>query len=374
MEFHWRHIAIEILLLVPVLGSGQSQRRPVDVVSSNLIDSSTVVRLLVKPVYLATYGDSAGTYLVEDVPVRSKGIVLTGQLYLPVHAGEWPLVILVHGGFNETELIMQAPRYYAPRLAHCGFATYVYWKRGTGSSGGVYADATNDDFIDDIVNIAEALSKHPRIDSKKIGAFGGSAGGLLAPVAAARSKRLSFVISTSGPIVPAEEQNNFNIQTALHVRGYADSLVQKVMPLWRRHHAAWAHSDTTEHKAVAAEVNRLRRYYDPSMLPTPYHEVFVDSGLVFMWPAFRSAHRDYLSELKRFKGKWLTIYGEKDDIVPVASCVRNVQAIMKESRYKHSGIIVLPDVDHSFINRKTGTQVPVIRIILNWLNESVAGG
>jgi dienelactone hydrolase len=370
MKLHFRHITTAILLLFATLGTSKSQTRDSDGASKFVMDSAEVARLLVKPACLATYVDSVRSYVVEDLPVRSKGIVLSGQLYLPARAGRWPLVILVHGGFNETELIMRAPRYYAPRLAHCGFAAYVYWKRGTGLSGGVYADATNDDFIDDIVNIAEALAKHHQVDDRNIGVFGGSAGGLMAPLAAARSGRMSFVISTSGPIVPTEEENNFNIESALHVRGYADSLIQKVMPLWRKHHAAWAHSDTAEHEAVAAKVYELRKQYDPMMLPTPYREVFADSGLVFMWPALRSAHRDYLAELKHLKSKWLNIYGEKDEIVPVPSCMRNVQTLMKESRNKHSGIIVLPDVDHSFVNHETRTQVPIVRIIVNWLNES----
>jgi dienelactone hydrolase len=337
-----------------------------------VLDSGAVARLLVKPVCLTTYVDSARTCLVKDVPVRSKGITLSGQLYLPARGGPAPLVILISGGFNETELIMQAPRYYAPRLAHCGFAAYVYWKRGTGPSGGVYADATLDDFIDDIVQIAEALARQPGIDSTRIGVCGGSGGGFLGPMAAARSSRISFVISTSGPIVTSEEEDNYNIETALRTRGYADSLVQKVLPLWRRHHAAWAHADTSEHKAVAEEVYRLRKRYDPMMLPTPYREVFADSGLVFLWPKFRSAHRDYLSELKHMKRKWLSIYGEKDEIVPVSSCLRTIQALMKESSNREYAIIILPGVDHSFMNREARTQVPVVRIFINWLNEFIA--
>ena len=366
-------IATVLLLLSSEQAAGQGRSSGTDIASGGMMDSATVARLLVKPACLATYVDSARTCVVQDFPVQSNGIVLSGHLYLPMQGGRWPLVILVPGGFNETELIMQVPRYYAPRLAHCGIAAYVYWKRGTGSSGGVYADATYDDFIDDIVGIAEALALHPQIDSRKIGVYGGSSGGLLAPLAAARSGIISFVGSASGPIVSIEEENNFNIEHALRARGYADSLTRKVLPLWHRHHAAWARSDTVEHEAVAAEVYRLRKHYDPLMLPTPYGEVFADSGLVFMWPVFRSAHRDYLAELKHLEGMWLSIYGERDEIVPVPSCVRNIQTLMTEGRDKHCEIIVLPDVDHSFINPETSRQVPIVRILVNWLNESVLG-
>jgi pimeloyl-ACP methyl ester carboxylesterase len=266
---------------------------------------------------------------------------------------------------------MRSPRYEAPRLAQCGFAAVVFYKRGTGLSGGCYADATYDDFIDDVGSIAKQLTRHPDIDRARIGASGGSSGGFVASIAAARYIEISFVVNKSGPIVPMEEEDNFNIDYALRSRGYADSLVEQVLPLWKRHHAAWANADTTALESVAAEIREMRKRYDTFLLPTPYNEVFTDSNLVFLWPKFRSASRGYLSELKIMRKKWLSIYGEKDPIVPVTSCVRNIEMLMKESGNDEYAIIVLPDVDHSFINHGTRRQVPVIRILLNWLNENI---
>jgi len=277
----------------------------------------------------------------------------------------------VPGGFNETELIMDSPRYEAPRLAQCGFAAVVFHKRGTGLSGGCYADATYDDFIDDVGNIARQLSRHPDIDPARIGASGGSGGGFVASIAAARYPEISFAVNKSGPIVSMEEENNYNIDYALRSRGYADSLVEQVLPLWKRHHAAWAQDDTTALESVAAEIRDMRKQYDMFLLPTPYDEVFTDSNLVFLWPKFRSASRDYLAELKTMRKKWLSIYGEKDPIVPVTSCVRNIEMLMEESGNDDYAVIVLPDVEHSFINHDTRRQVPVIRIMVNWLNEKI---
>jgi pimeloyl-ACP methyl ester carboxylesterase len=368
MEVHLLRFA----LLIALVGSGcQSSGRSTETDSTRVLDSDEVARLLKRPVCLEDFGPSSGAWVVHDVPVESNGIVLSGQLYLPANGERFPLVILIPGGFNEEDLIMQAPRYYAPRLATCGVAAYVYWKRGTGPSGGVYAEATYDDFADDVVSIAKRFTAHPKIDSRRIGLYGGSAGGLIGPIAAARSEGISFVISASGPIVSSEEENNYNIEHALRMRGYADSLVMRVMPLWRRHHAAWARSDTAGHEAVAAEVKELRKRYDPHMLPTPYREVFADSGLVFLWPVFRSFHRDYLSELKKVNARWLSIYGELDEVVPVSSCVNNIVALGNEGVGRQYDIIVLPGVGHSFVNAETRRRIPVIRILVNWLQETV---
>lgn len=339
--------------------------------SDHILSSEEVATLLARPECFGSPGDTSHPYIIKEYSIPSKGIELSAQLYLPSEEGNWPLAILVPGGFNETELIMESPRYYAPRLARCGIAALIYYKRGTGPSGGVYAEATEDDFIDDVVSMAKKLAQDPHIDSTKIGAIGGSGGGLVAPLAAARCSQISFVVSNSGPIVRREEEANYNIEHALKFRGYSDSLVQLVMPLWRRHHAAWAQSDTSKLEAVAAEITQMRKQIDPFALPTPYHEIFNDSNLIFLWPSFRSASRDYMSELKHMRAKWLCIYGEKDPIVPVPPSVSNIQRLMTENGNENYNIIVLPGVDHSFFDPETRQQVPVIRIMINWLKSSV---
>jgi pimeloyl-ACP methyl ester carboxylesterase len=359
-------------------GTGSTQETKtlasgISVKSDHVLSSEEIAELLIRPKCFGPPGDTARPYLIQDCVIPSKGISLSAQLYLPSESGRWPLVILVPGGFNETELIIQSPRYYAPRLARCGIAALVYYKRGTGPSGGVYAEATEDDFIDDVVNIAKELAGHSQIDSTRIGAAGGSGGGLVAPLAAARYPGISFVVSCSAPIMPGEEHLNYNIEYALKSRGYSDSLVQTVMPLWRRHHAAWAHSDTAELEAVATEITQTRKHIDLFALPTPYQEVFADSNLIFLWPRFRSASRDYMSELKHMRAKWLSIYGEKDKVVSVRSSLSNIPSLMKESGNDEYSIIVLPGVDHSFYDPETGEGVPVVRIVVNWLRGSVLG-
>jgi pimeloyl-ACP methyl ester carboxylesterase len=134
----------------------------------------------------------------------------------------------------------------------------------------------------------------------------------------------------------------------------------------------WAAADTAGLETVASEIVAMRECYDPFLLPTPYNEVFSDSNLVFLWPEFRSASHDYLSEMKTMRAKWLSIYGEKDRIVPVTSCVRNIAALTKASGNEAYTVIVLPGVDHSFFRTGTRDQVPVLRIVVNWLMANVA--
>jgi uncharacterized protein len=340
-------------------------------VSSRHLGAAEVERLLAEPACLGASAGQDRWDRVQDFPVSSNGITLSAQLYLPEGTGPWPAVILVPGGFNETDLIMLGPRHDAPRLARCGFAAVVYYKRGTGPSGGSFVDANYDDFIDDVGSIARQLARHPQIDRARVGVKGGSSGGLIGSIAAARYAEISFVVNTSGPIVPMNVEGDFNIAYALRSRGNADSLIEQVMPLWRRHHAAWTRADTTALEALAAEIKAARARFDPALLPTPYDEVFADSSLAFFWPTLRSASRDYLAELKTMRKPWLSIYGEDDPIVPVAACVRSIDALMQASGNEEHAVIVLPGVDHSFFKTGTRDPVPVLNIVVNWLAENV---
>ncbi len=336
---------------------------------SHILDDAKVASLLLKPECLNTYIDTVKDYTVEILSIPSNGIYLYAELYIPSGGNSnYPLVILTHGGFNEFDIIMASPLYHAPRFAHCGIAACIYHKRGTGKSGGDYANSTNDDFINDIGAIAIYLSKHKNIDSTRISVDGGSAGGLNAPVAAARFPIISFVISKSGPIVKNEEELNYNMENALKFRGYSHSIVKEVMPYWEKHHALWAKKDTVALKIFAKEIIELRKKYDMFALPSTYDEVLTDTNLIFLRPTFNSMSNDVYREIKNLKANCLFIYGENDKIVPVQASVGNIQKLMGESNNENYDIIILKGTDHSFFDQN-GEQKPVIRIILNWLNE-----
>ncbi|MCP4633812.1 MAG: prolyl oligopeptidase family serine peptidase [candidate division Zixibacteria bacterium] len=337
----------------------------------NLMSSEEVSRLLTTPACMKSFNRSDTTYSIEYINIPSNGISLYGRLFLPKSSGKYPLIVFIHGGHNNLELLNSAPLYYAPRLAHCGYAALVYDKRGTGKSGGVFHESTYDDFITDIGNAAVYLSKHKAINPERIGVYGGSQGGRFAPLAAARFDIISFAISASGPIGTIEENWNYNIKNALKIRGNPDSTIDAVMPYWLRHHAAWANNDTLEFNALAKEIIKLREKYDPFIIPSTYEEIITDSNLFMFRAGFNSISRDYLSELKNFRKKWLCIYGELDEQVNAQASIKNLTACMEASKNENYSIILFRGHEHSFRNVKTGDQEPIINIIVNWFNENV---
>jgi len=318
---------------------------------------------------LTDFVDTANTYQRELIKIPSGDIELAGTLYLPQTPGVYPAVVFMHGGGNDYQLIMSGPRYYAPRLASCGFVVLIYDKRGTGESGGRFQDATFDDFITDAGNAALFLSRHGWVDGKRIAVCGGSEGGRLAPNVAVRFPFISAVISISGPIGSVADQATVNMEYALRVRGYADSLVERVMPLWRRHHAAWANNDTLEFRALAREVIGLRDSLDPFLLPSTHDEILTDSNLYFLRPGFNSMSRDYARELNGLQVPYLAILGELDSLISIKETIDNIQKLMQTAGNENCDIFVIKDADHLLFDKNTHRQLPVARILINWLRE-----
>ncbi|UCD93537.1 MAG: alpha/beta fold hydrolase [Candidatus Zixiibacteriota bacterium] len=339
------------------------------------IDKSSENRLkelVVPSSCLESFSRTVKSYDVEKVIIPSDDIELAGELYLPKSTGPYPAVIYMHGGGNDYDMLMSSPRYYAPRMAHCGFAFLAYEKRGTGESGGVFHEATYDDFIADAGHAADFLAQHDRIDPDKIGIYGGSQGGRLAPVVATRFPSVSFVISASGPIGTLADHATFNIEYALKVRGYEDSTIEQVMPLWRRHHTAWESLDPDDLNNVAEDIFKFREFIDPMALPNTRQEFLTDSNLFFLRPPYFSMSKDYTGELVNLDVPWLAIYGELDPIINVRESVENIRKQMTAGDNTQYEIIVIKSVGHSFNNSATREQVPVINVAINWINEMIS--
>ena len=360
-------------LLIVMLASYCQQGKKHDTSDTTLIASEQrIEELLAGPPCLENFSRDVNSFDIEDVIIASGDIKLQGKLYLPRMPGPHPAIIYMHGGGNNYELIMSAPQFYAPRFAHCGYACLIYDERGTGQSGGVFHESTYDDFISDAGHAADFLAQHDQIAADKIGVFGGSQGGRLAPIVAARFPSVSFVISTSGPIGKVGDQATFNMKYALKIRGYEDTTIQQVMPLWEKHHKACESLNPDDLDEVAEGIFRMRKFIDPMALPNTYQEFESDSNLFFLKPMYSSMSKDYLTELAKLDVPWLAIYGEQDPVINVKESIENIQKQMASAQNHDCEIVRIKDVGHSFEYPGTRNYIRVEKIIVNWLNEQIS--
>ena len=132
------------------------------------------------------------SYWREEVSFRSGSERLTGVVLTPPGRGVHPALVLIGGtGAADRNTVLPITQFL---LAH-GVALLGYDQRGVGGSTGDWRTASLNDFAQDVVAAAQVLKSRKEIDPKRIGVFGASQGGWVAPLAAVQSRDIAFVIS-----------------------------------------------------------------------------------------------------------------------------------------------------------------------------------
>lgn len=150
-------------------------------------------------------------YKIEEVKIENPAakVSLAGTLTLPEKGKNFPAIILVSGsGPQDRDCDIFGHKLFwvmADYLTKRGFAVLRLDDRGFGKSTGDFATSTTADFATDIAAAFDFLQKDARLDKKKIGLLGHSEGGIIAPMLAAKNKKIAFVVLMAAPAVPITE-------------------------------------------------------------------------------------------------------------------------------------------------------------------------
>ena len=177
---------------------------------------------------VAGCGGAGGAAPARLVPVRltHAGHAICGTLTLPASAGPHPAVVLVLGsGAQDRNYGGVAPR-LAAFFARRGFACLACDKPGVGASTGDFNDQTLDDRADEAVAMVHFLQARPDVRKDCVGLWGHSQGGMVAPLAAARSRDVAFVIEVSGWQGPAWPQDAVRVECELRAAGFPEADVR----------------------------------------------------------------------------------------------------------------------------------------------------
>jgi len=148
-------------------------------------------------------------YHVEEVTYQNGVVTLASTLTLPGSGGPFPAVVLItgSGGQDRDETLFYHKPFLviADHLTRSGIAVLRADDRGVGGSTGDIGSATTSDFAEDALAGVRMLMQRPEIDPGKIGLLGHSEGGVVAPIAAARSDDVAFIILLAGTAVPGRD-------------------------------------------------------------------------------------------------------------------------------------------------------------------------
>ena len=160
---------------------------------------------------------------VTNTRFESDGVTLTGQLIEPVDAdAATPLVVLAHGS-EESGWINAV--HYPFQFAGRGVSAFVYDKRGTGLSEGQYSQ-NFPELADDLVAAANEAKRLAEGRYGRLGLFGFSQGGWIAPLAAERANA-AFIGIGYGLVVDILEEDAAQVTLELTEAGYSDDIIAK---------------------------------------------------------------------------------------------------------------------------------------------------
>src|SRR5690606_4160698 len=144
-------------------------------------------------------------YYTEDVTFRNDqaDVTLSGTLTLPSKEGTYPVVVLISGSGPQdrnSEYAGHRPfLVIADYLTKNGIAVLRYDDRGYGQSTGNFNIGTSMDFSYDVESAVAYLNTRKEIKNDQIGLIGHSDGAMIAPMVAARSNDVSFIVLLAGP-------------------------------------------------------------------------------------------------------------------------------------------------------------------------------
>jgi uncharacterized protein len=157
-----------------------------------------------------------------DTTFEGDGVKLVGRLVLPKSGGRTAIVVLIHG--SETDSARDW--YPLQRLLPAeGVGAFVYDKRGTGASGGKYTQ----DFDLLAKDAVAAMREARRLAGERagrIGYWGGSEGGWVAPIAATRAP-VDFVIVAFGLAVSVIDEDQEEVALEMRLKGHTPEEIAK---------------------------------------------------------------------------------------------------------------------------------------------------
>lgn len=305
-------------------------------------------------------------YYEEEVSYENKaaGVTLVGTLTLPRSKGPFPAVILIHGSapLNRNEELLGHKPFlvWADHLTRQGIAVLRFDKRGAGKSTGIYDNASAVDFVDDVLAGTAFLKTRKEINPRQIGLIGHSEGGMVAPMAAAKSDDIAFIVMMAGPGVNGEEI--ICEQAALLQR--ADGVAEETISLDHKLLEQMIAIVKKETDRTAAET-QLRDTIAKhcAALSEPQKKTFEENNAALerrikmlnsVWCRFFLINEP-VHALRQVKIPVLVLNGDLDLVVSSKQNLPVIAKALEESGNKDCTIMELPKLNHVFQTCQTGS-------------------
>jgi hypothetical protein len=295
-------------------------------------------------------------------------IEIGGTLTLPAGPGPHPAVLLITGSGSQDRdetLFGHKPFWViADHLTRKGIAVLRVDDRGIGKTTGDPLTATVEDHVTDAEAGVAFLKTQPEIDPKRIGLIGHSEGGVIAPVVAAKSSDIAFLVSLAGPAVSGAELNPMQVRALLEAGKAPPAIVDEIVAgqesLMKLLVADAPEKELQDAvKALAKVAVKLTPGVNPDDVEA--QKTTAREMIPLLSPWFRSwAKLDPALHLAKLEVPILIMIGEKDLQVPAGPNLEQAKAALAGNPKLRAE--QLPGLNHLFQTATVGTMDEYVTI------------
>lgn len=297
--------------------------------------------------------------------VNPGGHVIAGTLTKPRGEGKRAAVVLISGsGPHDRDATMFEHKPFAllaDALTRAGVIVLRCDDRGVNGStlppGQSMGDVTTMNFADDAQAAVEFLAKRPDVDAAKIGLIGHSEGGVVAPIVAARSKDVAFVVLLAAPALPGREIMTTQSVEIVRAGGGSPETLAKIEKAHR------ALMDILEDPAARrdviepAVVELTRVQLEAQGMPVDQAVMMAKQSMPMLESRWM---REYLrldprEHLRRVTQPVLALNGERDTQVPAETNLGEISKALEAAGNKAFEVEALPGLNHLFQTSTTGS-------------------
>jgi pimeloyl-ACP methyl ester carboxylesterase len=295
---------------------------------------------------------------VQDLALPVDGATLAAS-YSP--AGEIALVAL-HGAASGTR-DHRLYRHLQASLPAAGIGVLTFDRRGDGESTG---EPSRGDFHRQALDALAVIRALSELGVRRVGLWGFSQGGWVAPLAASLSPDVAFLVLVASTGVTPAVQMMYATEQQLRRAGFGDAVVDRALDL-RQRFEAWVHDpDATAGRALAADLTDAEREdwwplsFLRKRLPTPEERDEWRAEMDF----------DPVPIFSRVAVPTLLFYGTDDAWTPVQRSVD----VWRRTRGDRVDIVLIDGASHE-LEMPDGRLAPAYeKGLIDWLADRAVEG
>ncbi len=284
--------------------------------------------------------DPQSTPGAEEVRFRHGGLRLGGLWFRPKGSEPFPAAVVIRGSGPSTR-DNHWTRLFVDRLVESGVAVLLPDKRGSDASEGDWRTADFHDLAGDALAGVEFARGRTEVDAHRVGLVGLSQGGKIAPIAAARSDAVAFVVDIVGAATDLREQVSWEMYHTFREAGVEGAALQEGLRLqvlaegYVEGTVEWDDYATALREAVAGPGAEVARG-------------FPQTPDAWQWSFFRGIMDfDPLPYWRQVRQPVLVLYGDADRNAPSIRSAYRLLRAWREMEHPNATLRVIPEAGHA---------------------------